>query len=199
MTVLIIFIGLIIGLNFIPKLTNKNYPYAEKIILKFLIISGIIFVIFGLLEFYGYKAKGQHSFSIICLIFIVSSIIFFALFKNTKEKILITLLLIPLIVLSVSLMAFSNVKKEFQIDSETKIIVTSGGFLTCGENIEISKSKFGLFNKVAINLTKICLTGIEKVEVKKLDKIKAKFLIFHDGQNDSENPYELNVVRENVW
>ena len=199
MTVLIIFIGLIIGINFIPKLTNKNYPYAEKIILKFLIISGIIFLTFGLLEGYGYKVKGQHSFSIICLIFIVFSFLFFALFKNTKKKILIVLLLIPLIFLSISFMAFSKVKKEFQIDSKTKIIVTSGGFLSCGENIEISKSKFVLFNKVAVNLTKICLTGIEKIEVKKLDNVKAEFLIFHNGQNDSENPYELNVVRENVW
>src|SRR5690554_893440 len=199
MTAIIIFIGLLIGLNCIPLLTKTTFPTVEKLIGRILIASTILFLTFMVLEFNGYKLKGLYSFSTISWIFIVSTILFFALFKNTKRKILTVFLLTPLITLSILTLILGRVVYEHKIDETNKISVSTGGFLACGEIINITQTRFGIFDKEVFHINNLCLIGINKIETIKLDDKHAEFLIYHNGQNDSENPYKYDVERKNVW
>ena len=199
MTEIIIFIGLVIGLNCIPLLTNTTFPKAEKIILRVLIASSILFVTFTFFVFNGYILKVVYTYSIIIWSFIISTIIYFILFKNSKKKVLTVFLLTPLIVVSIFALIFGKVLKEFDINNETKIIVTTGGILSCGELIRITQTKFAIFDKEVHYESSLCLREIKKIETIKLDEKHAEFLIYHNGEMDSENPYKYVVERKNGW
>ena len=165
MTAIIIFIGLIIGLNCIPLLTKTNFLKTEKVIGKLLVVATILFLTILIFAFNGYRLKGLYSFLTISLTFICLSIIYFALFKNTTAKILTTtFLLTPLLVVIIYMLLFGQVLKEFDINDNAKIIVTTGGFLSCGELIYITQTKFGLFDKEVHYESSLCLRGIEKIE-----------------------------------
>lgn len=199
MIAIIIFIGLLIGLNCIPLLTKTTFPTIEKLIGRILIVMTILFLTFMVFEFNGYKLKGFYTFSIISWTFIVSTILFFAIFKNTKKKILTVLLLTPLLVLSILTLILGQVVYEQKIDGTNKTSVSTGGFLACGEIINITQTRFGIFDKEVFHNSNLCLIGINKIETIKLDDKHAEFLIYHNGQNDSENPYKYDVERKNVW
>jgi hypothetical protein len=199
MTAIIIFIGLIVGLNCIPLIIKTDFPKTEKIIVRILIVSTILFLIFTIFEFNGYKLKGHYTFPTICLIFIISTLLYFTILKNTKKKILTVFTLTPFIVLSIFTLLFGQVLKEFRINKNNKIIVTTGGFLACGEIIKITQTKFVFFDKDVHYESSLCLKEIEKIEIEKIDDKHAEFLIFHNGFNDSENPYKYVVERKNVW
>lgn len=199
MIAIIIFIGLLIGLNCIPIMTKTTFPKVEKLIRRILISTTILFLTFMVFEFNGYKLKGLYSFSIISWIFIVSTILFFALFKNNKKKILTVFLLTPIIVLSILTLIFGQVVYEQKIDQNTKISVSTGGFLACGENISITQTRLVIFDKDVFYFDNSCLIGIDKIETVKLDDKNAEFLIYHNGQYDSENPYKYEVERKNLW
>ena len=164
-----------------------------------LIASSILFVTFTFFIFNGYILKGVYTYSIIIWSFIISTIIYFILFKNSKKKVLTVFLLTPLIVVSIFALIFGKVLKEFDINNETKIIVTTGGILSCGELIRITQTKFGIFDKEVHYESSLCLREIKKIETIKLDEKHAEFLIYHNGEMDSENPYKYVVERKNGW
>lgn len=199
MSAILIFIGLLIGLNCIPLLTKKTFPTVEKLIGRILIVTTILFLTFMVFEFNGYKLKGLYSFSIISWLFIVSTILFFALFKNTKMKILTVFLLTPLIALSILTLILGRVVYGQKIDETNKISVSTGGFLACGEIINITQTRFGIFDKEVFHIDNLCLIGINKIETTKLDDKHAEFLIYHNGKYDSENPYKYDMDRKNMW
>ena len=195
----IIFIGLIIGLNCIPLLTRTNFPKAEKTIKIILVASTILFLTFTIFAFNGFRLKGLYTFSTISWTFIVSTIAFFAIFKNTKKKLMKVFLLTPLIVLSILTLLLGQLVYEKKIDEANKISVTTGGFLACGEIIHITQTRFGIFDKDVFHIDNLCLIGINKIETVKLDDKNAEFLIYHNGKMDSENPYKYDVERKNGW
>jgi len=199
MTAIIIFIGLIIGLNCIPLLTKTTFPKVEKVVVRTLITTTILFLTFGLLELYGYSLKGLYSFSTITWTFIVSTILFFALFKNTRRKILTAFLLTPLLVLSILTLILGQLVYERKLDENNRISVTTGGFLACGEIINITQTRFMIFDKQVFHIGDLCLLGINNIETIKLDDKNAEFLIYHNGKLDSENPYKYDVERKNGW
>lgn len=200
MIALIIFIVLIVGLNCIPLLIKKNFPKTQKVIVRLLVVKTILFLTILIFEFNGYRLKGQYTFLTISLTFISLTIIYFTLFKNTITKILTTILLMtPLLTISIFTLLFGQTLKEFEINDKTKIIVTTGGFLSCGELIYITQTKFGLFDKEVHYESSLCLRGIEKIEIVKIDDKHAEFLIYHDKTMDSENPYKYEVERKNGW
>ena len=164
-----------------------------------LIATTILFLTFGVFGLYGYSLKGLYTFSTISWTFIVSTILFFALFKNTRRKILTAFLLTPLVVLSILTLILGQLVYEQKIDETNKITVTTGGFLACGEIINITQTKFGLFDKQVFHIGDLCLIGITKIETIKLDDKHAEFLIYHNGKMDSENPYKYDVERKNGW
>lgn len=199
MTAIIIFIGLIIGLNCIPLLTKTTFPTAEKVIQRILIASTILFSTFTIFAFSGYKLKGLYTFSTISWTFIISTIAYLAIFNNTKKKLLTVFLLTPLIVLSILTILLGQLVYEHKIDTANKISVTTGGFLDCGEIINITQTRFGIFDKEVFYIDNLCLIGINKIETIKLGDKHAEFLIYHNGLNDSENPYKYEVERKNGW
>lgn len=196
---IIIFIGLIIGLNYILLQSKTNFPKVEKAVVGILITSTILFLTFVVFEFNGYRLKGLYIFTIISFTFIISTILFLTLFKNKKKKIITVFLLTPLLLLSILKLILGQVLYEQKIDEINKISVTTGGFLSCGEILNITQTKFGLFDKKVYHIDNLCLIGITKIETVKLDNNYAEFLIYHNGQNDTENPYKYTVERKNGW
>ena len=199
MTAIIIFIGLVIGVNCIPLLIKTTFPKVEKVAVRTLITTTILFLTFGLLELYGYSLKGLYSFSTITCTFIVSTILFFALFKNTRRKILTAFLLTPLLVLSILTLILGQLVYERILDENNRISVTTGGILGCGEIINITQTRFMIFDKQVLHIGDLCLLGINNIETTKLDDKHAEFLIYHNGKLDSENPYKYDVERKNGW
>jgi hypothetical protein len=199
MTTIILFIGIIIGLNCVPFLTKKTFPKVEKVIVNILIASTILFLTFISFEFSGYSLKGHYTFSTIGMTFIISTILYFTIIKNSKRKILIVFLLTPLVVLSIVTLILGRTVYERKIDETNKVVVTTGGFLACGENIGITQSRFGIFDKEVFHFDNLCLIGVHKIETLKLDDKHVEFSIYHNGKYDSENPYKYDVERKNVW
>ena len=199
MTSIIIFIGLIIGLNCIPLLTKTTFPTLEKIVLRILIAATMLFLTFGIIGLNGYSLKGFYTFSTISWTFIVSTIAYFVSFKNTKKKILTAVILTPLLVAACLTLILGQLVYERQLDENYRISVTTGGILDCGEFINITQTRFGIFDKQVFHIGDLCLLGITKIETIKLDYKHAEFLIYHNGQIDSENPYKYEVERKNVW
>jgi len=199
MTAIIIFVGLIVGLNCIPLLTKSIFPKIEKAVVGILIVSTILLLTFVSFEYNGYKLKGYFILTAISWTFIASTIFFFALFKNTKRKIISVFLLTPLVALSILTLVIGQVVYEQKIDETNKISVTTGGFLACGEIINITQTRFVIFDKQVYHVENLCLIGINKIEIVKLEDKHAEFLIYHNGLNDSENPYKYEVERKNGW
>ena len=73
------------------------------------------------------------------------------------------------------------------------------GFLACGEIIRITKTEFGIFDKEIFYDSNQCLIGITKVETVRIDNNGAEFLIYHNKDQDSENPYQYEIENKNVW
>ncbi|QCK16531.1 hypothetical protein [Mangrovivirga cuniculi] len=195
MTPILILIGLIIALNCVPLLTKRRFPKAEKAVMRILVATTILFLIFTVFRFFGYNLKGNYTFQAISWSFLVSAILFFTLLKNTKKKLLTVLFLIPLVAWGVITFTTDRVVYEDKFDDQRNIVVTTGGFLACGENIHITQTKFGIFDKEVLHIDHLCLTGIDKIEISS-DSKHLDFLIYHDGELDSENPYNYTLDRE---
>jgi peptidoglycan/LPS O-acetylase OafA/YrhL len=138
MTAIIIFIGLIIGLNCIPLLTKTTFPRVEKVVVRILIAATMLFLTFGIFRLNGYSLKGLYTFSTISWTFIVSTIACFVSFKNTKKKILTAVILTPLLVAACLTLILGQLVYERQLDENYGISVTTGGFFACGEIINIT-------------------------------------------------------------
>ena len=185
-------------LNAIPMLTKAHLPKVEQVIVKILIASVILFILFILLQQNDYRIKGIYTFPFVSLTVIVSSLFYFVLFKNTKRKIVTIFLLIPLIIFCILTLIVGQVLHEFKIDDTYNIAVSKGGFLSCGENISITRSALWIFDKEVFSTNNLCLREIYNIETLKLDENHAEFLIYHNG-HESENPYLYEVERKNSW
>lgn len=196
---ILIFVVLIVGAIYIPNITNKYFPKLESRVGRALIASTVLFLSFSALHIYGYKLKGAYTFPIIVWSFIISSIVFFSFAKNTIRKWLIVLVLLPLLVLSIIMLVMGGTVYEYSIDTNRKILVTTGGFLGCPQNIRFTTTKFVIFDKTAFHGYNPCLDGIQKIGEVKLEGKTIRFLIYHNGEYDSENPYKYKVEIKNEW
>jgi ABC-2 type transport system permease protein len=199
MITLLLLLGLLIGINFIPQLTKTNFPKTEKVILRILIVSTFLFLTLTIFEYNGYRLKGNYTFSAIGLTFIISALLYFAIFKNTKKKILTIFLITPLIVLSIVSLLFWRVIKEFRINNQYKIEVTKYGRALLGEQLAITESRYIIFSKEIHHMENVCLSGISRIEIITFDNKQAEFLIYHNAEWDSENPYKYRVENKNLW
>ena len=199
MIAIIIFILIIIGFNLIPRLTKKRFPKTEKLIERLLIYITITFLILLALAFNGIKLKGIYSNLIVGLIFILASLLYFAINKNTTRKVISIVVLIPLILCSFYFQFCYENLGRYKVNDDADIVVSREGFLACGEIIRLTTSKFKIFDKELIYDSNECLRGIYKVETVKFNKKKAEFLIYHNGELDSENPFNYEIENKNVW
>ena len=199
MTAIAIFILIIIGLNLIPQLTKWNFPKTEKAINRILVFITMTFFVLTVLSFNGYTLKGLYSNSVIGLLFIATTIIYFVLAKNTRKKLVGIVILIPLLLFSLFTFLFGRTIYENKIADDFKIQVTIGGLMSCGELIHLTKTKFLIFDKEIVYESSLCLREIERIETIKFDQDSAEFLIYHNGKMDSENPYKYRIENKNVW
>jgi hypothetical protein len=197
MIAILIFISVLIGLNIIPELINKELPKTQKRILKILIISTLFFLALTIMSFMGYWLKSLFLNLIIKFIFILTSFIYFVTVQNTRRKLITSLLIIPLIIFSFCSMILS--KTVYSYNNDLNILVTSEGFLACGEIIRLTKTEFGIFEKELIYDSNQCLRGIKKIETVRFNKYEAEFLIYHNGEMDSENPYNYKIENKKNW
>lgn len=199
MTAILIFLAIVIGLNCIPLLIKQHNPKLEKIVSRLLILTTILFLIFTTLLFVDYRIKGIYSNSIIGLTFIISCFLFFSIIQNSRKKIFKVILLTPLIIISIYTLLFGETLHETKINDNYKIESFIGGFLACGENIRMTKSEFGIFEKSIYQDNNICIKGIFKLELLDFNENHLELLIYHDGEMDSENPYRYEIENKNVW
>lgn len=199
MTALLTFILIVVGLNLIPHLTKWNLPKAEKAINRILVLTAVTFFIFTVLSFNGYKLKGLYSNLIIGIIFISTTIVYFVLAKSTKRKLIMVVILIPLILLNLFALLFGRIIYESKIADGYKVQVTTGGLLSCGELIHLTETAFLIFDKEIVYESSLCLREIEQIETINFDQDLGEFLIYHNGEMDSENPFRYKIENKNVW
>lgn len=199
MIAILIFILIIIGFNLIPGLTKKRFLKTEKLIERLLIYSTITLLILLALSFYGIKLKGIYSNLIIGIIFILTSLLYFAINKNTTRKVISIVVLIPLILCNFYFQIFNQNLGRYKVNDDLDIVISREGFLACGEIIRLTTSKFVIFDKQLNYDSSECLRGIYKVVTIEINKKKARFLIYHSGELDSENPYNYEIKNINIW
>lgn len=199
MTFILIFFGILIGLNLIPELIKKEYPKTEKIIARIVFYATIIFLIFILLSLVGIRFKGLYTNAIIGLTFLISSLIYFVTNKNTRNKIISIVILFPLILVGLYFQFFNQNLGTYKVNDELNIKISQEGFLACGEIIRLTKSKLLIFEKELIYDSNQCLRGIDRIETVKFNDKCAEFLIYHNGEMNSENPYHYEIENKNVW
>jgi hypothetical protein len=188
MITLLLFLGLIIGLYYIP-LSKRIFPTEKNIIAQVFTVSTFFFLAFVIFTWYGYKLKGQYTFTVLTTVFLVSAIVYLVVLENSKTKVIIAFLTTPLIALGIIALTFNNHIYDNQLDKTYKIIVTTGGLLACGEHIQITQTRFGIFDKDIKSIDNLCLKGIHKIETYTIDDQRVVLLIHHNGKLDSENPY----------
>ena len=199
MTVLVIFVLIVIGLNWIPQLTKWNFPKLENVINRMLVLITVTFFVLTVLSFNGYKLKGLYSNLAIGTIFLATTIIYFALVKNTRRKLITVVILIPLILLSLFTYLFGRTIYESKIADGYKIQVTTGGIMSCGELIQLTERKYLIFDKEIVYQSSLCLREIKRIETINFDQDSAVFLIYHNGEMDSENPYQYKIENKSMW
>ena len=199
MTVLVIFVLIVIGLNWIPQLTKWNFPKMENVINRMLVLITVTFFVLTVLSFNGYKLKGLYSNLAIGIIFLMTTIIYFALVKNTTRKLITVVILIPLILLSLFTYLFGRTIYESKIADGYKIQVTTGGIMSCGELIHLTERKYLIFDKEIVYQSSLCLREIKRIETINFDQDSAVFLIYHNGEMDSENPYQYKIENKSMW
>ena len=199
MTAIAIFILIVIGLNLIPQLTKWNFPKTEKAINRILVFTTVAFFVLTVLSFNGYTLKGLYSNSIIGFLFIATTIIYFVFAKNARRKLITVVILMPLILLTLFTFLFGRTIYESKIADGYKIQVTTGGLMSCGELIHLTETKLLIFDKEIVYESSLCLQEIERIETIDFDQNSAEFLIYHNGEMDSENPYKYKIENKNVW
>ena len=158
-----------------------------------------VFLVLIILSFNKYRLKGLHSDMIIGTAFISITVIYFAFIKNSKRKLITSLFLAPLVAIGLLNLSFGQITYESKIGNDYKIQVTTGGLLSCGELIHITKTEFLIFDKEVLYEGNLCLREIERIETINFNNDFCEFLIYHDGEMDSENPYRYMVRNENLW
>jgi len=129
----------------------------------------------------------------------MTTIIYFALVKNTTRKLITVVILIPLILLSLFTYLFGRTIYESKIADGYKIQVTTGGIMSCGELIQLTERKYLIFDKEIVYQSSLCLREIKRIETINFDQDSAVFLIYHNGEMDSENPYQYKIENKSMW
>lgn len=193
MTAIVAYLFIIIVLNLIPVFGQFKLPKLEKEVIRISNYSLIAYVISMTLFFFDFKFIGLYTNTIIGLTFILSNLVFFGLIRNTGKKTLRVVILTLIFPISLYILFVSQPVSRFKINDSYTIEVSTGGFLSCGQIIEIYENKFVMFDKKVLYESSLCLREITKIETIKFDGKQGEFLIYHNGKMDSENPYRYKT------
>ena len=199
MEIILITLAIIIGINLIPYSAKRNLKKLNQSILKFLIPAVIAFLIVFGMSIVGFKLKGIYGYKILGTAVILGALMYLATCKGVKEKIISNLILIPILLIGIANVLLNNKTGTYKLSEELNIVTSEEGFLGCGETIRLTKPKFLFFDKELKYDSNQCLTGISDIELLRLDDKVVEMLIYHDGKNESENPYNYKIENENVW
>jgi hypothetical protein len=103
------------------------------------------------------------------------------------------MLLIPLVFWSSLTLIFGRTVYEVSISGNYKIQISTGGIMSCGESIHVTKTKFIILDKEVHYESSLCIRGIEKITLMSSDESSYEFLIYHNGEMDFENPYPYKL------
>ena len=199
MTFILILSIFLIGLNLIPELIKRDSNNLERAIRNILVVSTFLFLTVVFLPLVGLRLKGLFTSRLIGIVFLTTSLAYFAVNKNTRKKVVFVMTLLPLILLESFLLLMNENLGSYEVNDTLEIKVTQEGFISCGETVRLTKSRFFLFDKELVSITDLCLVGISDIETIAIDDSKATILIYHNGEGDSENPYLLEIENQNVW
>jgi len=183
----------------ISAVNGFRKPKTEKIIQLILVVSSMTFFILTVLLFNGYKLKGIYSNPIIEILFIATTTLYFALTRFSIRKGIVLVILIPFILLSLIRLRFNGTLYESTIAEGYKIQVTTGRLMSCGELIYLIEAKLLMFDKEIVYESSLCLREIEKIETIQFNQDSAAFLIYHDGEMNSENPFKYKIENKDLW
>ncbi|MCI4671861.1 MAG: hypothetical protein MRZ79_27210 [Bacteroidia bacterium] len=196
---IVLFIGILIGLNFIPEIIKKHRPKTEKSIQLILAISTLIFLVSIGLLLNSIRIKGIYSNLAVNLIFLMSCLLYFAMVRNRKIKILIVVLLILPIIIALLSSVFSQKINEQKLPNGMGINITKGGIMTCASHISLSKSWMGIFEEEIYHDSRLCLQRIYKIEVVAFEESHAELLLYHRDEQESQNPFPYRIDNEMLW
>jgi ABC-2 type transport system permease protein len=198
MTFILILSLFLIGLNLIPELIKRDSDNLEKAVRNILVVSTFLFLTVVFLPLVGLRLKGLFTSRLIGIVFLTTSLAYFAVNENTWKKVVFVMVLLPILLESFLLLMNKNLG-SYEVNDTLEINVTQEGFISCGETVRLTKSWFLLFDKELLSITNLCLVGISDIETISIDDSKATILIYHSGETDSENPYLLEIENQNVW
>jgi len=185
--------------NSIPYLLGKDLLNFNRLILNLLIPIALLTLLAFVLSMSGYKLKGFYAYKILGLGSIVTSILFLATEKKIKLKIIANFLLIPLMLIGVYNTLLYHKTGTYKLNADLDLVVSQEGFLGCGETLRITQTQFLIFDKELKIDSRQCLKGITEIEPLEVNDQSIELLIYHDGVNDSENPYHHKMQNENDW
>jgi len=183
------------------KINSKIQNISFKIFLAALL--GVILII--VLYSFELKIKGRFTNAITGILFLLSfiSMALFAKLNFIKyfSRVVFGILLLSsflcifweracivlfLIVLLAPIFDPPTIAKN--VGNGYKVEIRYGGFMSCGEAVSVTESKFMVLDKLVHSSTPGCLLGVNKVEVVSFDESSFELLIYHDGRNHKENP-----------
>ena len=100
--------------------------------------------------------------------------------------------------ISLYILFVSQPVSRFKINDSYTIEVLTGGFLSCGQIINITENRYLIFEKKVHYESSLCLREITKIETVKFDGKHGEFLIYHNGKVHSENPYRYKTEIMNI-
>jgi len=193
MTAIVAYLFIIIVLNFVPVFGQFNLPRLEKVVIQISNYSMIAYGVSMTLFFFDFKFIGLYTSTIIGLTFILTNLVFFGLIRNTGKKLLRVAILTLIFPISLYILFVSQPISRFKINDSYTIEVLTGGFLSCGQIIDITENRYLIFEKKVHDESSLCLREITKIETVKFDGKHGEFLIYHNGKVHSENPYRYKA------
>ena len=193
----VLFVLVLVGLNLIPQIRKRKNQTFEFKISTLTAASTLVFSLVNLFYFNNLRLKGLYSIPIINLLFVLTVVIYFSFVTNSRLKIISIPILTVFILLGLLTTFFGQLKYEKKIDDTHKIMVTSGGLMSCGQLLYVTRTTCLMFDKEVHYEGSLCLRDITQIDVLRFNNELAEFEIHHNGE--LENPYRLKIENKNMW
>ncbi|HRE73738.1 MAG TPA: hypothetical protein PK637_06565 [Flavobacteriales bacterium] len=164
MAILLLFICIYFLPNLMAGIAEERSPFLERNAPRFLLISSSLYFLSLLFLSYSFILKGVYTFTLISLFFLASIIVYSAVCTNTGKKILILFVLFPFYCICLLSLFFGRKMDEFKVNDNHKIILSSGGMLSAGEELTVVRSGYFIFDKKLTDINNICLAEIQDTE-----------------------------------
>lgn len=161
--------------------------------------SALIYFALSVLHYYGFCLKGAYSEIVVSCFFVATVVFYYFLATNKKWKLMLLPVLGTLTVVALVAIGFGRKTYERKIDETHKIVVRSGGVLSCGELMYITESKYGIFDRELFYESSLCLRAIDSIDVVSFDHELVEFHIYHNAELHPENPYRYVVANSHIW